>query len=131
MRPREHLNEVATTRRHARRILLGQLGVTLVVAAASALIWGRGAGMSALIGGMIGVTATGYMAFSLLRHGPGTPAGRIARSFFLGWVVKVAMTIALLVIAFRAPGVTPLALLAAYVATFVVYWLVAARTPRL
>ena len=48
-------------------------------------------------------------------------------SFFLGWLVKVGFTVALLVMAFRSPNVEAVPLLAAYVATFLGYWFGAAR----
>jgi F0F1-type ATP synthase assembly protein I len=63
----------------------------------------------------------------MLRHGAGASAQRVAWSFFSGWVVKVGFTVALLVVAFRSPKVHAAALLAAYVATFVGYWIGAAR----
>jgi F0F1-type ATP synthase assembly protein I len=45
----------------------------------------------------------------------------VAWSFFSGWVVKVAFTVALLVVAFRSPGVAAAPMLGAYVATFLGY----------
>lgn len=120
-------NQVATARRQAREIVLAQLGLTLLLAAVGAVFFGRSAGLSALAGGGIGVLATAYMAFALLKHGDGTDAGRIARSFFLGWAIKVLMTVALLVIAFRAESLSPVPLLVAYVATFFAYWVGAAN----
>ena len=103
----------------------GLLGV--VVAAACLAVWGSRAGASALLGAGIGIVATSLMAFAMLRHGEGASAQRVAWSFFSGWVVKVAFTVALLVVAFRSPGVDAPALLAAYVATFFGYWAGAAR----
>jgi F0F1-type ATP synthase assembly protein I len=113
-------------RRLAMRVVLGQVVVTLGVAAAFAAVSGAGSGRSALVGGGIGVLATAFMAFALLRHRAGAGAGRIAGSFYLGWAIKVAMTVALLVIAFRSPGLAPLPVLAAFFATFCAYWLAAA-----
>jgi F0F1-type ATP synthase assembly protein I len=51
----------------------------------------------------------------------------VAWSFFSGWVVKIAFTLALLVVAFRSRRVDAAPLLAAYVATFFGYWFGAAR----
>jgi ATP synthase protein I len=98
-----------------------------VVAAACLAVWGSRAGASALLGAGIGIVATSLMAFAMLRHGAGASAQRVAWSFFSGWVVKVAFTVALLVVAFRSPKVHAAALLAAYVATFLGYWIGAAR----
>jgi hypothetical protein len=52
---------------------------------------------------------------------------RATIGFFLGWLVKVGFTVALLVTAFRSPNVEALPLLAAYVATSFGYWFGAAR----
>jgi len=99
-----------------------------VVAAACLAVWGSRAGASALLGAGIGIAATSLMAFAMLRHGAGASAQRVAWSFFSGWVVKVAVTVALLVVAFRSPKVHAAALLAAYVATFFGYWFGVARS---
>ena len=67
---------------------------------------------SALLGAAIGVVATSLMAFAMLRHGEGASAQRVAWSFFSGWVVKIAFTLGLLVVAFRSPGIAAGPLLA-------------------
>jgi len=118
--------EVRAARRMALTVVLGQGVVTLGIAAIFAALSGAGSGRSALIGGGIGMLATAFMAFALLRHRVGTGAGRIAGSFFLGWAIKVGMTIALLVVAFRSPGLAPLPGLVALFATFLAYWFAAA-----
>jgi F0F1-type ATP synthase assembly protein I len=88
---------------------------------------GSRAGASALLGTAIGVAATTLMAFAMLRHGEGATLMRATIGFFLGWLVKVGFTVALLVVAFRSPNVEAVPLLAAYVATFFGYWFGAAR----
>ena len=109
------------------RVVLWQGLPGAVVAAACLAVWGSRSGASALLGAGIGVAATSLMAFAMLRHGEGASAQRVAWSFFSGWVVKVAFTVALLVVAFQSPKVHAAALLAAYVATFFGYWIGAAR----
>ncbi len=122
-------NEIRASRRLAAEIVLGQLAMTALIALGCAAYRGAGSGISAIAGGGIGVLATASMAWSLLRHGEGATAARIARSLFLGWVMKVGMTVALLVIAFRSQSVDRLPLLAAYAATFCAYWIAVARRP--
>ncbi len=114
-------------RRQALAVVLGQGLLGAVVAAASFAIAGSRAGASALLGAGIGVAATSLMAFAMLRHGEGATLLRAAIGFFLGWLVKVGFTIAMLVIAFSSPNVEAVPLLAAYVATFFGYWFGAAR----
>jgi F0F1-type ATP synthase assembly protein I len=108
-------------------VVLAQGLLGAVVAIACLVLWGSRAGASALLGAAIGIVATSLMAFAMLRHGAGASAQRVAWSFFSGWLVKVAFTLALLVVALRSPGVDAAELLVAYVATFFGYWLGAAR----
>ena len=108
--------------------MLSQVLLGAAVAAVCFVISGSRAGASALLGAGIGVAATSLMAFAMLRHGEGATLMRATIGFFLGWLVKVGFTIALLVTAFRSPNVEAVPLLAAYVATFFGYWFGAART---
>jgi F0F1-type ATP synthase assembly protein I len=119
--------DVQKGRRQALAVVLSQAVLGAVVAAACYAIDGTRAGASALLGTAIGVAATTLMAFAMLRHGEGATLMRATIGFFLGWLVKVGFTIALLVMAFRSPNVEAVPLLAAYVATFFGYWFGAAR----
>ncbi len=119
--------EIQRGRRQALVVVLGQGLLGAIVAIACLAVWGPRAGASALLGAGIGITATSLMAFAMLRHGDGANAQRVAWSFISGWLVKVAFTVALLVVAFRSPGVEAGPLLAAYVATFFGYWFGAVR----
>jgi F0F1-type ATP synthase assembly protein I len=119
--------DVQEARRQALAVVFSQAVLGLIVAAICLAIGGSRAGASALLGAAIGVAATTLMAFAMLRHGEGATLARATVGFFLGWLVKVGFTVALLVVAFRSPGVSPVPMLAAYVATFVGYWIGAAR----
>jgi F0F1-type ATP synthase assembly protein I len=119
--------DVQKARRQALAVVLSQGLLGLIVAAICLAISGTRAGASALLGAAIGVAATTLMAFAMLRHGEGATLARATVGFFLGWLVKVGFTVALLVVAFRSPGVSPVPMLAAYVATFLGYWIGAAR----
>ena len=114
-------------RRQALAVVRGQVVVGALVAIVCYAIDGARAGASALLGTGIGVAATSLMALAMLRHGEGVSAARAAIGFVTGWLVKVGLTVALLVTAFRSPNVDAVPLLAAYAATYVGYWLGAAR----
>lgn len=116
------LTRIQAERRAAGRVLLAQAGVTLGVAAACAVGWGAAAARSAALGGGIGMAAAALMALALFRQAGPVSALRAAWGFYLGQALKVALTIALLVSAFRSPGTVPAALLAGYVASFAGYW---------
>jgi F0F1-type ATP synthase assembly protein I len=119
--------EVQKGRRQALAVVLGQVLLGAVVAIACLAGWGARAAESALVGAGIGTAATALMAFAMLRHGDGASVGRVALSFFSGWLAKVLFTIAALVAALRSPKVEAVPLIAGYAATFVGYWFAAAR----
>ena len=115
-------------RRQALAVVLSQVLVGALVAIVCYAIDGARAGASALLGTGIGVAATALMALAMLRHGEGASAAGAVIGFFTGWLVKVGLTVALLVMAFRSSKVEAVPLLAAYVATFFGYWWGAARS---
>ena len=117
-------------RRQAIGVVIGQLVIGCAIAAGCLGVWGVRAAGSALLGAAIGVAATALMAFAVLRHGPDTSAMRLASSLLTGWLVKIGFTLALLVVAFRSPQVDAVPLLGAYIATFLGYWLGAAREDK-
>lgn len=117
-------------RRQALAVLLSQVLLGAIVTIASLVIGDARAGASALLGAAIGVAATALMAFATLRPGTGASLERVAWGFFSGWLVKVGFTVALLVVAFRSRKVEAVPLLAAYFATFLGYWIGAARASR-
>jgi F0F1-type ATP synthase assembly protein I len=119
--------EVQKGRRHALVVVLSQVLLGALVAVVFYAIEGARAGASALLGTGIGVAATFLMAFAVLRHGEGVSVARAVIGFFTGWLVKVGLTVALLVMAFRSSSVDAVPLLAAYVATFFGYWIGVSR----
>jgi F0F1-type ATP synthase assembly protein I len=119
--------EVQMGRRQALAVVLGQVLLGAVVATACLAGWGTRAAESALVGAGIGTAATALMAFAMLRHGDEAGVGRVALSFFSGWLVKVLFTVAALVVALRSPKVEAVPLIAGYAATFFGYWFAAAR----
>ena len=121
------LTRVQAERRAALRVVVAQVAITLGVAAVAAAGWGGQAARSALWGGGIGIAASALMVIAVFRYPEGASPARIAWGFYLGQFLKVALSIALLIVAFGTEGVVPLALLVAYVATFAGYW----AAPRL
>lgn len=115
-------------RRTAVRILVAQAAMTIVIAAVCALIWGRTHAMSALAGGLIGLIANAFMTLSALRP-TASAAGALGRLMF-GQLMKVAVTVALLVIVARGGWANWPALLVAYIAVLMVFWFVPAWDSR-
>jgi ATP synthase protein I len=116
------LTRTQAERKSAMRIVLVQGIITALVAAACGLGLGQEAAISALRGGGIGMAATALMVLAVFRYPEGASATRIAWGFYLGQFLKVALSIALLIVAFGAPRAVPAAVLVAYVATFAGYW---------
>jgi ATP synthase protein I len=87
----------------------------------------------ALIGGSIGVIATLAQVLVALGSAAGKKPNEVARAFYRGSAVKFAVTVLLFVLALRGHKVVAAPMFSAYVATFLVYWVVLARslTPHL
>jgi F0F1-type ATP synthase assembly protein I len=116
---------------HARRLAFicvrAQLLVTAVVAVVSWVLAGpRGAG-SAIVGGGASTLASVAMAVLAFGRRAGTGAERMLLAFYLGEIAKITVVIVVLVVALVFLKVNPAAMISAYVATFLVYWVVLAR----
>ena len=119
--------ELPQARRLAGSVVLGQVVVTLVAAAICFAVWGRVAGLSALAGGGISAVASAVLAFFAFRSPAGAPAERVARAFYVGEGLKLAVTVALFAAVFVTFEVSFAALFGAYIATLFVYWIALAN----
>ena len=119
--------DFALARRHALLLVAGQLAISLVAALICAALGGMRAGLAALAGGGIGVVGSiAQVAVSFRRRAAGDAAA-IARGFYRGEALKIAVTVALFICALRRRSMPPGPLFAGYVATFVAYWVALAR----
>lgn len=116
------VNVLAAAARQSVWMLAWQATWIVVLAGLVGLGFGARAGWSALTGGAIGLVWTVYMALSLVRHSVTHGAGLSAMSFFVGWAIKVVLTVSLLIIAFRSRVFTPVALLGGLFGAMVAYW---------
>lgn len=116
------------TRRMAARILLAQAGMSILIAVLYWLFASRVQALSALIGGLTGLVANACMTLIALRP-TGQPAVALGR-LLVGQMMKVALTVAVLVIVARGQWANWPALLIAYGATLLVYWFVPAFDAR-
>jgi len=105
-----------------RKITAIQLLLTLLIAVASLAFGTLQTARSALIGGRSPL-ATLYFASKVFSVRVGAPAGKIARAFYVGEVVKLLLTVALLGGALLWLDVSPLPLLLAYIAALLAHWL--------
>ncbi len=119
--------DAAQARRVAYSVVLWQGAVTIVVALVSYAIAGRLAALSALIGGGISTLASLVMAAMSFRQSSLANAYSAVRGFYVGEAAKLATVVVLFVVVLRTLKVSPLAMFAAYVATFFVYWVALAN----
>ncbi len=120
--------ELPDVRRVALGIVLGQACLSVAVALLCWALWGAAAGFSAAIGGGIGTMAS--LVHSLIAfRGEAMDVARVARAFFIGEAAKLVVVVILFVLVLTTikNSVVPVALLGAYMATFVVYWIGLAR----
>lgn len=118
--------DVPHARRLALGVVLGQAVVTVIVALLSWALVDPAAALSAVLGG--GISTAASLAMVLLSF------GRTARmdpqytvlGFFVGEAVKLAVVIVLFVVVLRLIKISPVPMLVAYGATFLVYWAVLA-----
>ncbi len=119
--------ELPQARRLAASVVLGQVVVTVVAAALCFAVWGRIAGLSALVGGGISAIASAALAIIGFASPAGSDPQRVARAFYVGEGTKLAVTVALFVAVFLTMKVSFAALFGAYIATLFVYWIALAN----
>ena len=119
--------DLRTARQFALQVVLGQLGMTLLIAALCLLLWGSRPAYSALLGGGISATASLSMAVSFFRHGSGADPQKILRGVYAGEFAKLLLTALLFIVVIALFEVSVLALFGAYVATILVYWVALLR----
>jgi len=115
-------NVLAAMARQAWQILAWQVGWIVAIAVLTAVVWDAKAGWSVLVGGSIGLIWTVYMGLTLLRHSVDHGVRLSPLTFFAGWLLKVALTFGLLVIAFRSTAMAPLPVLGGLSTALVAYW---------
>jgi ATP synthase protein I len=119
--------ELPQARRLAASVVLGQVVITVVAAALCFAVFGRVAGVSALVGG--GISALASLALVLIGFASkaGSAPETIARSFYVGEATKLGVTVVLFVLVFATMKVSFVALFGAYIATLFVYWIALAN----
>jgi ATP synthase protein I len=108
-------------------VVLGQVVVTVVAAIICFAVWGRTPGISALVGGGISALSSAALVLIGFSSRPGAPAERVARSFYVGEGVKLAVTVTAFIAVFLTLKVSFVALFGTYIATLFVYWIALAN----
>ena len=119
--------DLPQARRLAFMCVRAQVAVTLLVAAVSLVVAGPRAAWAAVVGGGASTLASVAMALLAFGRWAGSGAERMLLAFYLGEIAKITVVIVVLVLALAFMKVNPVAMISAYVATFLVYWVVLAR----
>ena len=119
--------ELPQARRLAMSVVRGQVVVTVVAAGICFAVWGRTPGLSALVGGGISALASAALALIGFASRAGAPADQVAKSFYVGEGVKLAVTVAAFIAVFTTMTVSFVALFGTYIATLFVYWIALAN----
>jgi ATP synthase protein I len=115
--------DLPRARRLAFGVVFGQAGVTVMLALCAWGIADRRAALSALLGG--GIATAGSLAMAGLVFGGSAMASaqRALSAFYVGEALKLALVVALFALVLKWVKVAPLAMLAGFGATFLVYWI--------
>lgn len=106
----------------ARRLLLCQLGITMLCVIIAVLCAGTKAAMSALLGGMVSIIPSAYFASVLFRHQGAHAAKKIVSSFYKGEALKIMLSVTLFALVFKFFNVIPLVFFAVYIVAQMVFW---------
>jgi len=118
--------DLPAAKRLAFGVVRGQAAVTAAAALLGSALGGFHVGLAAALGGAIGTVASLGMALVAFGGKAASPA-RILGTFYAGEILKVALAIVSFILVLKLTGAAPLPMFAAYMATFVVYWIVLAR----
>ena len=121
--------DLPNPRRLAYGVVLGQAVVTGIAALVSLAVAGPHAAGSALLGGGISTLASLGMAVVGFSQGS-ADAQRAVMAFFAGEAVKLTVMVVLFVVVLKTMRVLPVPMFAAFMATFLVYWIVLAGSLR-
>ncbi len=114
-----------SARQVIQKVVFVQLAITLLVVVISFIFEGFRAAYSAFVGGCIsGISTICFATRVFWKHVSGHPPGNnILHAFYVGEVIKLLLTVALLGGALMWCDIVPFFLLLSYVAALLAYWL--------
>jgi ATP synthase protein I len=116
--------DLSDARGLAYRFVALQAVVTLLAAAVSLVLAGKQAAASALLGGGISTAGSLAMALVAFRRAVGANGLLMLAALLIGEATKLLVVVALFVVVLTLMKVSPVPMFSAYVATFLVYWVV-------
>ncbi len=106
----------------AKKLLLIQLCVTMLIAILALIIGARTDAVSAITGGIVCVIPNAYFVRTLFKHHGARSARQIVNGFYKGEAMKLILSIALFALVFKFLNINPLVFFVAYIAAQMVYW---------
>ncbi|MGA9852472.1 MAG: ATP synthase subunit I [Gammaproteobacteria bacterium] len=117
----------ANARRGTLLIVGLQLAMAVLATLVAAGVAGAHAALSALLGGLINVVASLYLAAKLFTGGLAAAPQQWFGRFLVGEALKFVITVALFILVIVVLKAEFLPLILAYIATYVAYWIGLAR----
>jgi len=108
--------------RGARRLLLLQLGASVIAALMTMVIFGSAEALSALLGGVVSALPNAYFARKLFQYQGARAARQIVNSFYKGEAVKIILSIVLFALVFAFCNVIPWIFFATYIGAQMLMW---------
>jgi F0F1-type ATP synthase assembly protein I len=112
-----------TTIAQALRLLRWQFGWMVISGVAACLLLGQRWAWSMATGAGIGLIATSYLVFVMVKHSLTVTKPATLFTLLLTWLIKTILVIVLLLIALRSPALLPLAVILGLSGGLGVYWL--------
>jgi ATP synthase protein I len=105
------------------RLTAGQFLLTLALALIALLFVDNSFALSVVAGGSIGMLAGFYQAQRMMRVDAGLHPEAFMQGLWVSEVVKMALTVALFIVAIRLLRVEMVPTMVGYAGTYIVYWL--------
>lgn len=105
-----------------KRLLILQLGLTILIATISALSFSAKAGCSAMLGGMVFIIPNACFGCMVFKHRGARAAKQIVSSFYKGEALKLFLTMILFAAVFINYSVVPLAFFLTYILVQFSHW---------
>ncbi len=106
----------------ARRLILCQLGMTILLATMALWCAGTTAALSAILGGLVCIVPNAYFARALFQYQGARAAKQIVTRFYKGEALKIVLAMTLFTLVFKLFTIIPLVFFAVYIVTQMIFW---------
>lgn len=111
------------SKRGAKRLIVLQIGITLLISAVAVVFHSMPCAYSAMLGGLVSALPNLYFANAVFRYQGARAAKKIVNSLYRGEAFKLILSMALFTLVFVAFKVEPVPFFISYIAAQMVFWL--------